>query len=235
MMVHTDIPEAPWFVVERAKQEGRSANVINHFRRRCRTRTRRCRRLLPIARRRAATCVRPSDTQTIVPDFAAHCSVSLAMGKMPLPRRAWCALGAGGSVGLAAASAICRRRLYRTGVPRTLTVVLMLASYGWLRKERGPVGDHRAVAGIQLLSHVAFSVGHTHPVSTSMLAGHALPPSCSRSSLRWGEARAFAVARRRYSPMGHSRALRRAESDRNGARRTLGSSTCRDPGLSTGN
>ena len=79
-----------------------------------------------------------------------------------------------------------------------LTAAMALASYGWLRRERGLLAITGAVAGMQVLSHVAFSVGHTHPVSTSMLAGHAVAAVVLAAFLRWGEARTFAMARRRY-------------------------------------
>ena len=110
--------------------------------------------------------------------------------------RAW-VLG-GSSVGLAAVGHLVGGGYIEPASLGLLTVALMLASYGWLRKERGLLAITGAVAGIQLLSHVAFSVGHTHPVSTSMLAGHALAAVVLAVFLRWGEARAFAVARRRY-------------------------------------
>jgi hypothetical protein len=79
-----------------------------------------------------------------------------------------------------------------------LTASMTLASYGWLRRERSLLAITGAVAGIQVLSHVAFTVGHVHPLSTSMLAGHAVAAVVLAVFLRWGEARTFAMARRRY-------------------------------------
>jgi hypothetical protein len=110
--------------------------------------------------------------------------------------RAW-VLG-GSSVGLATVGHLVGGGHLEPAFLGLLTAAMALASYGWLRRERGLLAITAAVAGIQVVSHAAFSVGHVHPMSAAMVAGHATAAVVLAVFLRWGEARTFAVARRRY-------------------------------------
>ena len=120
-MVHTDIPEAPWFVVRATTRRPLGSMSSTTSCRRCRTRDvtvpppASCR----IARRRVATCVRPRTPDTRS-RFRGHTAQLAWRCEDVLPRRAWCAPGAGGLLGRTGGSRPSgRRRLYRTGVPRT--------------------------------------------------------------------------------------------------------------------
>lgn len=110
--------------------------------------------------------------------------------------RAW-VLG-GSSVVLATAGHIVGGGHLEPVLVGLLFGVTGLSAFGWLRRERGLLAITGAVAVLQILAHLAFSVGHPHGLSPSMLAGHAAAALLLAVFLRSGEARAYAVARRRY-------------------------------------
>lgn len=110
--------------------------------------------------------------------------------------RAW-VLGAS-SVALATAGHILGGGHLEPVFVLLLFGAISLSAFGWLRRERGLLAITATVAVLQVLAHLAFSVGHAHSVSVSMLAGHAVVALLLAIFLRWGEARVYAVARRRY-------------------------------------
>lgn len=79
-----------------------------------------------------------------------------------------------------------------------LTAGAALASYGWLRRERGLLAVVGAVLAIQIVSHVVMSVGHAVMPSPAMVLTHLGSAVLLAVFLRTGEARIFAAARRRY-------------------------------------
>ena len=79
-----------------------------------------------------------------------------------------------------------------------LVALASLATYGWLRTERGLLAIIAAVTVVPAATHVILGAGHTHSSSSAMLAGHLLAGLVLAVVLRTGEARIFAAARRRY-------------------------------------
>ncbi len=79
-----------------------------------------------------------------------------------------------------------------------LTVMTVLAAYGWLRSERGVLAILAAVAVVQVGAHVVLSAGHAHAGSTAMTLAHLGTGLLLAVLLRHGESRIFAAARRRY-------------------------------------
>jgi hypothetical protein len=77
-----------------------------------------------------------------------------------------------------------------------LTALAAGVGYAWLRRERGLIPLVGAVIASQVLTHVALSAGHPH--GASMVMAHAAAAVALACFLRWGEARVFAAARRRY-------------------------------------
>ncbi len=73
-----------------------------------------------------------------------------------------------------------------------------VAAYGWLSRERGILAIWTAVVAVQAAGHLLASVGHAHAVDARMLSGHLVAAAVLAVFLRWGEARVFAAARRRY-------------------------------------
>ena len=73
-----------------------------------------------------------------------------------------------------------------------------LAAYGWLARERGLTAILTAVVAVQAGGHLLFSVGHPHAADSRILLGHLVSAVVLAAFLRWGEARVFAAARRRY-------------------------------------
>lgn len=79
-----------------------------------------------------------------------------------------------------------------------LTAAASLAAYAWLRTERGMIAILTAVIAVQVVSHLTMSMGHAHVTSDMMLMSHAIAAVVLAGFLRFGEARVFARARRRY-------------------------------------
>ncbi|MCU0279147.1 MAG: hypothetical protein MUE31_09675 [Candidatus Nanopelagicales bacterium] len=74
----------------------------------------------------------------------------------------------------------------------------VLGAYGWLRTERTLLPIVAWVLTVQVLMHVTLAAGHAHQQSSAMLVAHAASALVLAGFLRFGEARVFAVARRRY-------------------------------------
>lgn len=110
--------------------------------------------------------------------------------------RAWI-LG-GSSVGLAAAGHLGGGGHAEPVLLAMLVATTSLAASGWVRRERGLIAITGAVVGVQVLAHLALSIGHTHSPADSMLLAHAASALALAAFLRWGESRIFATTRRRY-------------------------------------
>lgn len=110
--------------------------------------------------------------------------------------RAW-ALGVA-SAGLAAAGHIAGGGHLEPASMALLAAGASVAGYGWLSRERGLVAIWTAVVAVQGAGHVLAGVGHTHAMDARMLMGHLVAAAVLAGFLRWGEARVFAAARRRY-------------------------------------
>ncbi len=79
-----------------------------------------------------------------------------------------------------------------------LLATSVLAAYGWSSAERSLLPIIAWVLAVQVLVHMVFAAGHAHQQSTAMLGAHALSALLLAAFLRFGEARVFAAARRRY-------------------------------------
>ena len=79
-----------------------------------------------------------------------------------------------------------------------LVAGVSLGTYGWLQRERGIAAILAAVIAVQAGGHLLFSVGHAHAADSRMVLGHLVASVVLAAFLRWGEARVFAAARRRY-------------------------------------
>lgn len=108
-----------------------------------------------------------------------------------------CALGLT-SVGLAVAGHGIGGGELEPALIALLFAASVLGAYGWLRTERSLVPIIAWVLAVQVLVHLTLAAGHAHQQSISMLVAHAISAVVLAGFLRFGEARVFAVARRRY-------------------------------------
>lgn len=102
------------------------------------------------------------------------------------------------SVGLAAGGHIAAGGHVEPVFAGLLVVAAVLASHGWLRRERGLVAITAAVGTVQIAVHLGLTVGHSHNAGPMMIGAHAAMALVLAAFLRSGEARIHAAARRRY-------------------------------------
>lgn len=79
-----------------------------------------------------------------------------------------------------------------------LVAASVLAAYAWSSAERSLLPIIAWVLAVQVVVHAIFAAGHAHQQSAAMLGAHAASAVLLGAFLRFGEARVFAAARRRY-------------------------------------